>query len=109
MQKGHPKKRLRKPQHQRRPGREAKMEPKPVFDDPTVSGSGKLSGKVAVITGGDSGIGRAVASLFAKEGADIAILYLNEHNDAEETRKIIEENYRKKCMLIAGDISRESL
>jgi len=106
MQKANPKKRLRKPQHQSRPGIESKMKPHPVFDDPAMHGSGKLRGKVAVITGGDSGIGRAVAALFAKEGADIAIIYLNEHGDAKETRQIV-ESYGRKCLLIDGDIAKE--
>lgn len=84
------------------------MKPQPVFDDADVKGSGKLKGKTAVITGGDSGIGRAVAVLFAKEGADIAIIYLNEHKDAEETKKIVKGEYGRKCILIAGDIAKES-
>src|SRR5689334_10609347 len=79
MQKGREKKQVRKPQQQSRPGKERKLKPKPVFDYPGVKGSGKLGGKIALITGGDSGIGRAVAILFAKEGAHIAIAYLNEH------------------------------
>ncbi len=108
MQKANPKKRLRKPQSQRRqPGRESGMEPRPVFDDPTVKGSNKLKGKTAVVTGGDSGIGRAVSILFAKEGADVVIIYLDEHKDAQETQRIIEEQYKGRCLLIAGDISRE--
>jgi NAD(P)-dependent dehydrogenase (short-subunit alcohol dehydrogenase family) len=106
MQKAHPKTRLRRAQHQQRPGYEYKMTPLPVYDLSTVKGSGKLEGKVALITGGDSGIGRAVAVLFAKEGADIAITYLNEHRDAEETKGKVEE-YGRKCLLIPGDISRE--
>src|SRR5687768_11079411 len=107
MQKSNPKKKLRKPQHQNRPGIEAKMRPLPVFDKPQVEGSGKLKGKTAVITGGDSGIGRAVAVLFAKEGADVVILYLNEHTDAKETQRIIKTDYHRRCMLISGDISKE--
>jgi NAD(P)-dependent dehydrogenase (short-subunit alcohol dehydrogenase family) len=107
MQKSHPKKALHPPQHQQRPGSEAKMHPHPVFDDPEKKGSGKLKGKVALITGGDSGIGRAVATLFSKEGADIAIIYLNEHKDAKATKKIIEDGYGRKCLLVAGDITRE--
>lgn len=106
MQKSNPKKQLRRPQHQHRPGAEKKMHPAPIDDDKTVRGSGKLSGKVALITGGDSGIGRAVAILFAKEGADIAIAYLNEHGDAEDTRHSVEE-YGRKCILLAGDLRRE--
>lgn len=106
MQKSSSKKQLRKPQHQSRPGAEAKMKPVPVDDDKTVRGSGKLNGKVALITGGDSGIGRAVAILYAKEGADIAIAYLTEHKDAGDTKKIIEE-YGRKCLIIPGDLSKE--
>ena len=106
MQKGHSRAMLRKPQHQRRPGFEYKMKPQPVFDNVTQKGCGKLAGKVALITGGDSGIGRAVAVLFAKEGADIAIVYLNEHRDAKDTRQYIEE-YGRKCLLLPGDIKSE--
>jgi NAD(P)-dependent dehydrogenase (short-subunit alcohol dehydrogenase family) len=83
------------------------MKPVPVSDDPKKIPCGKLNGKIALITGGDSGIGKAVAILFAREGADIAIIYLNEHDDALETKKIIEE-YGKNCLLIAGDVGRES-
>jgi NAD(P)-dependent dehydrogenase (short-subunit alcohol dehydrogenase family) len=107
MQKANPKKQIRTAQHQRRPGIESKMIPKPVYDDPERKGTGKLEGKTAVITGGDSGIGRAVAVLFAKEGADIAIIYLSEHSDARETKKVIEEKYNRKCLLVAGDIGKE--
>jgi NAD(P)-dependent dehydrogenase (short-subunit alcohol dehydrogenase family) len=108
MQKASPKKTLRKPQSQRKPGVEAKMSPLPVFDDPNSKGSGKLNHKVAVITGGDSGIGRAVAVLFAKEGADIVIIYLSEHTDAKETQRIIQEDYKRHCLLIAGNLGREA-
>jgi NAD(P)-dependent dehydrogenase (short-subunit alcohol dehydrogenase family) len=107
MQKGSPKKQIRKPQHQPRPGLEKRMKPRPVFDNPAVPGTNKLINKVALITGGDSGIGKAVAILFAKEGADIVISYLNEHKDARETRQIIEQQYGRKCLLLPGDISRE--
>lgn len=107
MQKGSPKKKVRKPQHQRKPGIEQKMEPKPIFDNPLKPGTNKLKGKIAFITGGDSGIGKAVAILFAKEGADIAIAYLNEHEDAKETREIIETQYKQKCLLIPGDLTME--
>ncbi len=107
MQKSNPKKKIRKPQHQDRPGKEASMDPLPVFDDPTVKGSGKLKGKVAVISGGDSGIGRAVAVLFAKEGADVVVIYLNEHKDAKLTKQVVTETYGKKCLLLDGDIASE--
>jgi NAD(P)-dependent dehydrogenase (short-subunit alcohol dehydrogenase family) len=107
MQKSKPKKNIRKPQKQNRPGKEDKMSPLPIFDYIERLGSRKLEGKVALITGGDSGIGKAVAILFAKEGADIAIAYLNEHSDAEETRDIIETMYKRKCLLIPGDLSKE--
>src|SRR6185503_15444905 len=107
MQKKKPGKEVNPPQHQRRPGTERKMKPAPVFDYPRVKGSGKLKNKIALITGGDSGIGKAVAILFAKEGADIAIAYLKEHRDAKETKRIIEEQYQRQCLLIPGDISKE--
>jgi len=101
------KKQVRKPQHQQRPGKEREMKPKPAFDYPYIKGSGKLRDKIALITGGDSGIGKAVAILFAKEGADIAISYLNERKDAEDTRSIIMKEYNRNCVLIKGDISKE--
>ena len=82
------------------------MTPRPIADDATHIGTGKLSGRVAIITGGDSGIGRAVAISFAKEGADIAIIYLNEHSDAKETKQLVEEHGRK-CLLLAGDVGEE--
>lgn len=92
------------PQHQdRQPGVEAEMDPQPLYDDPDYVGSGKLRDKVALITGGDSGIGRAVAIAFAKEGADVAILYLDEHQDAEETRKLVAAKGRR-CLALAGDV-----
>lgn len=92
------------PQHQdRRPGVETEMNPQPVFETSEYKAAGKLEGKVALITGGDSGIGRAVAVHYAKEGADVAIVYLNEHKDAEETKRQVEQEGRK-CILIAGDI-----
>ena len=95
------------PQHQeRQPGLEKDMKPQPQSHDPHYQGSGKLKGKVALITGGDSGIGRAIAVSFAKEGADSAVIYLNEHEDAEETRRLVSE-YGQKCLLIAGDIGQE--
>lgn len=107
MQKSGSKKTLRPKQHQQRPGTEKKMKPQPVFDYPEIKGNNKLAGKIAFITGGDSGIGKAVAILFAKEGADIAIAYLNETQDAIETKKIIEETYSQTCLLIKGDLSKE--
>ena len=91
----------------KQPGIEKMMNPRPVFEDPDYKASNRLQGKVAVITGGDSGIGRAVAVAYALEGADIAVLYLNEHEDAEETKGIIEGKGRK-CITIAGDIGEES-
>lgn len=95
------------PQHQnKQPGLETLMNPKPVSEDPSYRGSGKLTGKVALITGGDSGIGKAVSIYFAKEGADVAIVYLNEHEDAKETKRHIEEEGRQ-CLLIAGDVGDE--
>lgn len=93
------------PQHQnKQPGIESKMHPEPIFLDPNYQGSGKLAGKVALITGGDSGIGRAVACLFAKEGADIYIHYLNEHEDAKTTQHII-HGLGQKCWLSHGDLT----
>ncbi len=85
-----------------RPGHETEMSPRPVYE-PRYPGSGRLQGKVAVITGGDSGIGRAVAVLFAREGADVAVLYLNEGEDAEETKRLVEAEGRQ-CLTIAGDV-----
>lgn len=92
------------PQKQQLPGSEQQMDPKPVTDDPSYRPSGKLEGKVALITGGDSGIGKAVAILFAKEGAKVAIVYLEEHEDAEDTRQLIEK-YGSKALLLPGDIT----
>lgn len=107
MQKGSKKKELRPKQHQPRPGIERRLKPRPQSDD-LEKGSGKLLGKVALITGGDSGIGRAVAILFAKEGADVAISYLSEHTDAKDTRNVVEERYGRKCLLLPGDIGKEA-
>jgi NAD(P)-dependent dehydrogenase (short-subunit alcohol dehydrogenase family) len=95
------------PQHQsRQPGVETEMNPRPISQSPAYKSSGKLAGKKAIITGGDSGIGKAVALLFAKEGADVAIVYLDEHDDANETKQLIETEGRK-CLLYAGDIGNE--
>lgn len=92
------------PQHQsQQPGSEAEMSPAPRHTNPDQKGSGKLTGKVALVTGGDSGIGRAVCVAFAKEGADLAIVYLNEHEDAKETKSLVESEGRK-CLLISGDV-----
>ena len=106
MQKANPKKQIRKPQRQAKPGYEFKMKPAPVFENKMIVPGLKLKNKVALITGGDSGIGRAVAVLFAKEGADIVVVYLNEHKDARDTKNFIEQ-FGRKCLLIAGDISKE--
>lgn len=91
-------------QHLKKPGEEADLALQPMYDAPFWKGSGKLEGKCAIITGGDSGIGRAVAVLYAREGADIAIIYLNEHYDAEQTRRGVEKEGRK-CLLFSGDVT----
>jgi NAD(P)-dependent dehydrogenase (short-subunit alcohol dehydrogenase family) len=94
------------PQHQdKMPGVENEMQPRPIYDndDP---GYGRLKNKVAIITGGDSGIGRSVAVLYAKEGADVAIVYLNEHEDANETAEMVRK-YGREALLISTDISEE--
>jgi NAD(P)-dependent dehydrogenase (short-subunit alcohol dehydrogenase family) len=94
------------PQHQDGlPGKENVMTPQPIYDDDT-PGYGRLKDKVAVITGGDSGIGRAIAILFAKEGAEVVIVYLNEHDDAKETAKAMGK-YGKEPLLLPLDISKE--
>ena len=94
-------------QQQEPPGLESEMDPKPDYGEESYKGSGKLKGKAAVITGGDSGIGRAVALAFAREGADVLISYLSEESDAEETARVVEAAGRK-CVTIAGDISEEA-
>ena len=85
------------------PGRESQMTPQPEYQAPEYHGSGKLQDKVALITGGDSGIGRAVAVLFAREGADVAVVYLNEHGDARKTEELVHAEGRR-CLLISGDV-----
>lgn len=92
-------------QSQPHPGIEKKIEPRPQYDAPNYKGSEKLAGKAAIITGGDSGIGRSVAVLFAREGADVAIVYLaDEQTDAEETKRAVEREGRR-CLLIPGDVT----
>lgn len=91
-------------QQQQPPGELGAMTPKPDHGEESYRGSGRLTGKAAVITGGDSGIGRAVAIAFAREGADVLISYLNEHEDAKDTAKYVEEAGRR-CVLVPGDIS----
>src|SRR5689334_7951375 len=105
MQKGGASKKIRKPQAQGKPGSQQGMTPKPVIDRPEKPK--KLLGKVALITGGDSGIGAAVAVLFAQEGADVAISYLNESEDALEVKRIIEEEYGRTCLMLEGNIRKE--
>lgn len=95
-------------QHQNnQPGLENIMNPEPVAEDTAYQGSGKLQGKVAIISGGDSGIGRAVSIAYAKEGADVVIAHMNEHSDAMETKARIEELGRR-CLVLAGDIGEEA-
>jgi NAD(P)-dependent dehydrogenase (short-subunit alcohol dehydrogenase family) len=94
-------------QQQEPPGLESEIDPKPDYGEESYKGSGKLKGKAAVITGGDSGIGRAVALAFAREGADVLISYLSEESDAEETARAVEAAGRK-CVTVAGDISEEA-
>jgi len=95
------------PQHQdTQPGREHEMSPQPEYIRGSYRGSGKLDGKIAVITGGDSGIGRAVAVHFAREGADVAIGYLEEDRDAEDTRRLVEAE-KRRCLVFKGDLGYE--
>jgi NAD(P)-dependent dehydrogenase (short-subunit alcohol dehydrogenase family) len=96
------------PQQQgRQPGLQGEMTPQPATTRPQRAGSGRLQGKAALITGGDSGIGRAVAVLFAREGADVAIVYADEHADAEETARLVEKE-GGRCVTIAGDVGDEA-
>ncbi|UKS28977.1 SDR family oxidoreductase [Paenibacillus sp. HWE-109] len=96
------------PQHQnQQPGIESQMNPRPEFDQAQYKAAGKLKDKVALITGGDSGIGRAIAIAYAKEGADVVLVYLNEHSDAEKTHSLVEQAGRK-CLHVAGDIGDEN-
>ncbi|PKA84546.1 NAD(P)-dependent dehydrogenase (short-subunit alcohol dehydrogenase family) [Ulvibacter sp. MAR_2010_11] len=94
-------------QHQNPPGKESKMNPEPEIIRKNYKGSDKLKGKVALITGGDSGIGRSVAVHFAREGADIAIVYLSEDADAKKTKQLVEKE-KRKCLLLSGDVSEEN-
>jgi NAD(P)-dependent dehydrogenase (short-subunit alcohol dehydrogenase family) len=94
-------------QQEQQPGIESIMRPRPVFDNSNYRPGDKLKNKVAIISGGDSGIGRAVAIAFAKEGADLALVYLNEHQDAQETKTWV-ERLGRKCLLIAGDVGEEA-
>ncbi|MEO8115256.1 MAG: SDR family oxidoreductase, partial [Phenylobacterium sp.] len=91
-------------QHLEKPGQEADLELQPMWDAPFYKGSGKLQDKVALVTGADSGIGRSVAVLFAREGADVAIAYLDEHEDAHRTKQAVEKEGRR-ALLIAGDVA----
>src|ERR671923_1472318 len=96
------------PEQQQEPvGLEAEMRPRPDYGEETYRGSGKLQGKAAIITGGDSGIGRAVALAFGREGADVLISYLDEHSDAQETVRIVEKE-GKRCIAVPGDIGDEA-
>jgi NAD(P)-dependent dehydrogenase (short-subunit alcohol dehydrogenase family) len=107
MQKSNPKKKIFEKQSQDLPGLEKKMNPKPQFDS-DLPGGERLTGKKCIITGGDSGIGRAVAIAFAKEGADVAIIYLpQESEDAHFTMRYIEDTYKKTCLPVSTDLSKE--
>jgi NAD(P)-dependent dehydrogenase (short-subunit alcohol dehydrogenase family) len=108
MQTSNPSQQINPPQHQdQQPGIESEMTPAPAFEGEKQDVFQKLADKVAIITGGDSGIGRAVAVAFAREGANVAIAYLNEHSDAEETKRHVEE-FGRQCILIPGDLGQEA-
>ena len=94
------------PQRQQQPGKEQEMKPRPQSGEFEYGGSGKLSGKCALITGGDSGIGRAIAIAFAREGADVAFAYLEEDKDARKTREIVEQA-GVRCLALRGDVGQE--
>ena len=94
-------------QHLQKPGREADLKLAPMYKAPHYRGSKKLQNMVALITGGDSGIGRAVAVLFAREGADVAIAYLDEHDDAAETKRAV-EGEGQRCIVFSGDVASSS-
>jgi NAD(P)-dependent dehydrogenase (short-subunit alcohol dehydrogenase family) len=105
---GRPPKQIPAQRQKKQPGKEKLMTPRPQSDDKAYIGSGKLQGKVAVVTGGDSGIGKAVALFFAKEGANLAISYLNEHEDAQETKQLVEQE-GAECILSPGDVSNSTV
>ncbi len=90
-------------QQQPMPGSSAEMDPQPDYGETSYRGSGRLAGKKTIITGADSGIGRAVALAFAREGADVLVSYYNEHEDAKETQRLVEDAGRR-CILVPGDI-----
>ncbi|HET6521405.1 MAG TPA: SDR family oxidoreductase [Geminicoccaceae bacterium] len=94
-------------EQERQPGRQEQMRPKPRAEMRSYRAAGRLEGRAALVTGGDSGIGRAVAIGFAKEGADVAILYKDEHEDADETRRLVEREGRR-CVTVAGDVGRSA-
>jgi len=96
------------PQQQPEPGKEEEMTPRPEFRGEDYKAAGKLQDKVAIITGGDSGIGRSVAVLFAREGADVVILYLDQYQDADETRRVVEQQGRR-CLTFAGDVADQDI
>ncbi|MBC8004979.1 MAG: SDR family oxidoreductase [Verrucomicrobia bacterium] len=109
MQKSNPKKPIFKEQSQTIPGLESRMDPQPEFDDQKMPAGHKLLNKKCIITGGDSGIGRAVAVAFAKQGADVAIIHhTSEKSDAEFTANYIRENYKRECIIFGTDISKEN-